>query len=104
MDAKTFFNCAETLTYNQSEIILGTKQFDTLTLMTTDLPADWDLMSYSINHGRCYMTNSLGKLNETKQITLPLNKSVSYRFYGYMTLTSLSSPGILALFHSLMFP
>ena len=80
-DAKTFFNCAETLTYNQSEIILGTKQFDTLTLVTADLPAKWDLMSYSMNHGRCYTTNSLGKLNETKQITVPLNKSVSYRFW-----------------------
>ena len=80
-DAETFFNCAETLTYNQTEIILATKQFDTLTLTTSDLPVQWDLMSYSMNHGRCYTTNSLGKLNETKQISVPLNKNVSYRFW-----------------------
>ena len=80
-DANSFFKCAETLTYNKSEIILGTKQFDTLTLTTTDITAHWDLMSYSMNHGRCYTTNTLGQLNETRQITVPLNKSVSYRIW-----------------------
>ena len=80
-DAEKFFECAETLTFNKSEIVLGTKQFNTLTLTTSDLPADWDLMSYSINHGRCYTTSSLGQLNETRQISVPLNKSVSYRIW-----------------------
>ena len=80
-DANSFFKCAESLTYNKSEIILGTKQFDTLTLTTSDMTADWDLMSYSMNHGRCYTPSSLGQLNETRQITVPLNKSVSYRIW-----------------------